>query len=168
MVEVADAVLKATGCSADAVRVGEIRQTYTGGATIVRVPVAVAKTLAKGRLLVGWVSAQVKVLARKPLKCYRCLEAGHVSLQCTCETDRSRLCYRCGQPGHLARACSATPHCPVCSERGKPADHKVGSQNCSPPTTRRKAKNAADKTPAAKPVPPVTKGSVEAMETIAP
>ncbi|KAL0839977.1 hypothetical protein ABMA28_015304 [Loxostege sticticalis] len=87
-VEVADAVLKATGCSADAVRVGEIRQTYTGGATIVRVPVAVAKTLAKGRLLVGWVSAQVKVLARKPLKCYRCLEAGHVSAQCTCETDR--------------------------------------------------------------------------------
>ncbi|KAL0820080.1 hypothetical protein ABMA28_006025 [Loxostege sticticalis] len=160
--------MRATGCLADVIRVGEIRQFYTGGATVVRVPVTVAKTLAKGRLLVGWVSAQVKVLPRKPLKCFRCLESGHVSAQCVCETDRSRLCYRCGQPDHIARLCSATPHCPVCAERGKAADHKIGSQNCSPPTTRsRKAKSTAGRAPNSGPVRPITREPVEAMETVA-
>ncbi|KAL0860155.1 hypothetical protein ABMA27_010462 [Loxostege sticticalis] len=133
--EVAAAVSKTGGCVADQVKVGLIRQSWSGsGTVVVKVPVTAAQKLSKGRLLVGWVSCRVQVLETKPLRCYRCMEGGHVRGQCPCETDRSELCYRCGRPGHQARECdAAAPHCPVCADLGKPADHKVGSKNCAPP-----------------------------------
>ncbi|KAL0859171.1 hypothetical protein ABMA27_010995 [Loxostege sticticalis] len=155
--EVAAAVSKSGGCAADHVKVGLIRQSWSGsGTVVVKVPVTAAQKLSKGRLLVGWVSCRVQVLETKPLRCYRCMEGGHVREQCPCETDRSELCYRCGRPGHQARECvAAAPNCPVCADLGKPADHKVGSKNCSPPKRGK----------ASKPVPPRSTGDVMAMDT---
>ncbi|KAL0831003.1 hypothetical protein ABMA28_001889 [Loxostege sticticalis] len=155
--EVAAAVAKAGGCVAEAIRVGEIRQTFAGsGSVVVKVPVAVAKKIGQGRLLVGWVSARVQVLENRPMRCFRCLEGGHVRAQCQAETDRSELCYRCGRPEHKAKNCSAAPHCSVCAAYGKQADHKAGGKNCSPPKPRRKA---------AKPVAQISAGQVEEMDT---
>ncbi|KAL0896218.1 hypothetical protein ABMA27_012157 [Loxostege sticticalis] len=144
--EVAAAVSKSGGCALDSVKVGAIRQSWSGsGTVVVKVPVTAAQKLSKGRLLVGWVSCRVQVLEAKPLRCYRCMEGGHVRGECPCETDRSELCYRCGRPGHQARECvAAAPHCPVCADLGKPADHKVGSKNCAQPKRGK----------ASKPVPP--------------
>ncbi|KAL0829497.1 hypothetical protein ABMA28_004257 [Loxostege sticticalis] len=142
--EVAAAVSKSGGCTVDHVKVGIIRQSFSGnGTVVVKVPVTAAQKLSKGRLLVGWVSCRVQVLETKPLRCYRCMEGGHVREQCPCETDRSELCYRCGRPGHQARECdAAVPHCPVCADLGKPADHKVGSKSCAPPKRGKASKPA--------------------------
>ncbi|KAL0822152.1 hypothetical protein ABMA28_004284 [Loxostege sticticalis] len=155
--EVAAAVSKVGGCTAEHVKVGVIRQSWSGsGTVVVKVPVTVAQKLTKGRLLVGWVSCRVQVLETKPLRCYRCMEGGHVKEQCPCETDRSELCYRCGRPGHQARECTAAaPNCPICADQGKPANHKVGSKTCSPPKRGK----------ASKPVLPRDTGDEMAMDT---
>ncbi|CAB0028684.1 unnamed protein product [Trichogramma brassicae] len=129
--ELQAAVASCGGCAADAVRVGEIRQGRAGkGTAWVRCPVAAAKKVAAGPLLVGWVSAKVAVLPSKPLRCFRCLETGHVREECTAEVDRSGLCYRCGSAGHQARECNSAPRCVVCAAANRPADHRAGSVAC--------------------------------------
>ncbi|KAL0858652.1 hypothetical protein ABMA27_012478 [Loxostege sticticalis] len=156
--EVAEAVSRVGGCAADSIKVGEIRESWAGnGTVVVKVPVAAAKKISQGRLLVGWVSCRVQVLETKPMRCYRCMESGHVRQQCPNETDRSEMCYRCGGLGHKARECTAAaPHCPICADLGKPASHKVGSKNCAPPKRGK----------VSKPVPPRNTGdSVAAMDT---
>ncbi|XP_063895654.1 uncharacterized protein LOC135118256 [Helicoverpa armigera] len=120
--EVVAAVARMGGCSADEVKAGTIRPDFRGTCTItVSCPVTAAKRIVDGRrLLVGWVSAQVKLLDPRPL---------------------SALCFRCGQPGHKAVACSAAPHCTACAAAGKPAEHRAGSKSCAPPAkTKSKGK----------------------------
>ncbi|XP_063371733.1 uncharacterized protein LOC134659966 [Cydia amplana] len=101
------------------------------GTAWARCPVAAAKKVAEGRLLVGWASANVKLLESRPLRCFRCLVPGHVRKGCTSEIDRSDQCYRCGQSGHRARDCTAAPHCTLCTAAGKSADHSAGSSTCA-------------------------------------
>ncbi|XP_063367026.1 uncharacterized protein LOC134655493 [Cydia amplana] len=130
--ELAAAVAKVGGCALEAVKVGRISRTPTGlGTAWARCPVAAAKKVAEGRLLVGWASANVKLLESRPLRCFRCLVPGHVRKGCTSEIDRSDQCYRCGQSGHRARDCTAAPHCTLCTAAGKPADHSAGSSTCA-------------------------------------
>ncbi|XP_028170939.1 uncharacterized protein LOC114360425 [Ostrinia furnacalis] len=66
--EVAEAMASRTGCSQEAVRVGEIRRSTRGeGTTTISCPVVAAKALSEaGRLLVGWSSARVQVLYTGP------------------------------------------------------------------------------------------------------
>ncbi|XP_063372175.1 uncharacterized protein LOC134660374 [Cydia amplana] len=125
--DIAAAIAQAGGCAVQEVRVGEIKSDpWSLGSAWVRCPIAAAKKVAgKERLLVGWVSAQVKLLEARAQRCYRCLELGHVRALCPSEIDRSGLCYRCGQPGHKARDCSATPRCTVCAVLGKDANHRT-------------------------------------------
>ncbi|KAL0839930.1 hypothetical protein ABMA28_016546 [Loxostege sticticalis] len=156
--EVAVAVSKVGGCAVGNIKVGEIRESWAGnGTVVVKVPVAAAKQVSQGRLLVGWVSCRVQVLETKPMRCFRCMESGHVRQQCPNETDRSEMCYRCGGLGHKARECTAAaPHCPICADLGKPASHKVGSKNCAPPKRRK----------ASAPIPPRSTGvAAAAMDT---
>ncbi|XP_063894793.1 uncharacterized protein LOC135118001 [Helicoverpa armigera] len=141
--EVVAAVARTGGCSADEVKAGTIRPDFRGTCTItVSCPVTAAKRIVDGRrLLVGWVSAQVKLLDPRPLRCFRCHVGHHVGVRCTSEVDRSALCFRCGQPGHKAVACSAAPHCTACAAAGKPAEHRAGSKSCAPPAkTKSKGK----------------------------
>ncbi|KAL0860930.1 hypothetical protein ABMA27_009462 [Loxostege sticticalis] len=70
--EVAEAVSRVGCCAVDSVKVGEIRESWAGnGTVVVKVPVAAAKKVSQGRLLVGWVSCRVQVLETKPMRCYR-------------------------------------------------------------------------------------------------
>ncbi|XP_049869342.1 uncharacterized protein LOC126369092 [Pectinophora gossypiella] len=84
--EVVEAVATAGGCATDAVRTGVIREGAGGmGSLMVSCPVAAAKRVAKGRLLVGWTSVQVRVLEPRPLRCFRCHETGHAHAMCESE-----------------------------------------------------------------------------------
>ncbi|XP_049872853.1 uncharacterized protein LOC126376365 [Pectinophora gossypiella] len=172
--EVAEAIAKEGGCSSEAIKCGRMVVGPRGdGSLWVSCPVTAAKKVAgSGRVQVGWTSARARLLSPRPMRCFRCLEPGHMGVKCSCEFDRSRLCFRCGQPDHRARDCDAEPHCPVCETAGKPASHSIGGSGCisaanqpknqaperkSAPKTKgkRKAKKAKAK-----------KAGVERMDTI--
>lgn len=128
------------------------------GTVWLRCPVLAAKKVVEaGRLLVGWVSAQVKLLDARPLRCFRCLEVGHVKARCKATVDRSLLCYRCGGADHVARACTAPPHCVLCAEAGIPANHRMGSKPCNPPKPKR---SRAGERPPMSSQPPTRKDSI--------
>ncbi|KZC14282.1 hypothetical protein WN55_06679 [Dufourea novaeangliae] len=146
---VAGAVAAAGGCTAAEVRVGVVRRNRSGlGGVWAKCPVAVARRLtAAGRLLVGWSSARVEVLAARPLRCFRCLEEGHVRRGCPCDADRGGRCYSCGGSGHVARECTEAPKCPVCTDLGRPAGHRLGGRGCAPPPSRRSRRGGATAVP---------------------
>ncbi|XP_049886839.1 uncharacterized protein LOC126381400 [Pectinophora gossypiella] len=142
--EVVEAVAKAGGCAADAIKAGDIREGAGGmGSLLLSCPIAaVKKVAAVGRLLVGWTSARIKVLEPRPLRCFRCLEVGHTHALCKSEVDRSTQCFRCGQTGHKSSTCSATPHCTVCEAARRPAEHRLGSSQCTAQSkTKRRVRN---------------------------
>ncbi|XP_049877303.1 uncharacterized protein LOC126374655 [Pectinophora gossypiella] len=150
--EVVEAVAKAGGCTVESVRAGVIREGAGGmGSILISCPVTAAKKVAQGgRLLVGWTSAQVRVLEPRPLRCFRCLEVGHTHALCKSEVDRSTQCFRCGQTGHQSSQCSAAPHCTVCEAARRPAEHRLGSSTC---TAQSKSKRKARRGPQAQPRP---------------
>ncbi|KAL0861199.1 hypothetical protein ABMA27_008767 [Loxostege sticticalis] len=142
--EIAAAVAKLGDCPVEQVKVGTPRSDHTGlFASWVRCPVAAAKKVVDGRLLVGWVAARVKLLPNREMRCFKCLEAGHVQAVCPVEVDRSRQCYRCGQLGHIAADCTNEPHCTLCAAADKPAGHRVGSKACKAPPHKIGRKAAA-------------------------
>lgn len=142
--EVVAAVASTGECAVDMVKAGEIRQGFSGlGTVLVRCPVLAAKKIvARGRLLVGWVSAQVRLLEQRPLRCFRCFRNGHVSAQCQAETDRSKSCFNCCEEGHKAAQCAAPPHCAECAASGKSSFHRISSKACTTPKTNGKRKAA--------------------------
>ncbi|XP_059061646.1 uncharacterized protein LOC131854542 [Achroia grisella] len=146
--EVAVAVAQVGECQPDAVRVGDIRRNTSGmGTCWVRGPVAaIKKATAAKHIRIGWVSARTELLRQRPLRCFRCLEGGHVSNQCSQTQDRSGLCYRCGEEGHRAATCTADPRCVICAALGRPANHWVGAKSCTPPKSK-KAKRPATQAP---------------------
>ncbi|XP_070168805.1 uncharacterized protein [Polyergus mexicanus] len=135
---IAAAVAGGGGCAAEEVRVGDIKFPTRGlGTAWVQCPLRAANKVAAARAIqVGWSRAQVELLDKRPLQCFRCLEKGHVQQHCSSPIDRRGCCYRCGKPGHLARDCADNVRCPVCSGLGRPADHRVGSARCTPPKKR--------------------------------
>lgn len=144
--EVINAVATTTECPPEQIKSNGIHLGPRGlCSTVVSCPVAAAKKLEEERhLLLGWVSANVKVLPPRTQKCYRCLQDGHLGIKCSSMVDCSQLCFRCSQPGHKASGCSADPHCAVCAASNKPAGHRVGSRTCakqaSPPNKGGKKK----------------------------
>nr|XP_012150535.1 PREDICTED: uncharacterized protein LOC105663797 [Megachile rotundata] len=123
----------AGGCLPGEVRTGEIRHNPVGLGTLwVRCPAAAGRKIAlAGHLVVGWTRVLVDALKARSLQCYRCLELRHVRQRCTSTVDRSGRCYMCGEAGHRASTCTAQPKCLVCSDQGKPATHRLGTQACS-------------------------------------
>ena len=171
--EVAEAVAAAGGCAVGAVKVGAISRTPPGmgmGRALVSCPVAAAKKVAEGgRLKIGWVISSVALLEARPLRCFRCLQNGHVASGCTSEVDRSGFCFRCGQPGHKVRDCTGSPHCTLCAALGKSTNHRVGSASClGAKAPQGRKKRATPRTQVA-PAPSLASSSaapaaVEAME----
>ncbi|XP_059054034.1 uncharacterized protein LOC131848221 [Achroia grisella] len=165
--DIADAVARDGECSPDEVKAGEIRLNPSGlGTCWVRAPIMVVKKITTAaRIKVGWVSAPVELLKQRPLRCFKCLQTGHVRLRCPHEGDRSGLCFKCSKPGHKAAGCTAAPSCAICREAGKPADHWMGSKNCSPGRQHAK-KGPAPAAPATAAVPTTNSwaGLVEEME----
>lgn len=142
--EVVEAVASVGGCGKESIRAGKIRRNNWGqGSLFLRCPIAVAKLVSNTRLLVGWVSAQVHVLPPRPMRCFRCLDVGHVRCACTSEFDRSEECFRCGTKGHKSAECSAAPHCSICAAAGRPAEHRCGAKSCGAIKVGKKKKRVA-------------------------
>ncbi|KAF9794470.1 hypothetical protein SFRURICE_003172, partial [Spodoptera frugiperda] len=88
----------------------------------------------------GGIVLMISVLEPRRMMCYRCFEPGHVRRMCTSSVDRSSQCYVCGG-AHKARECtSPTPKCPVCSDQGRPANHRLGGKQCNPQKKRSQKK----------------------------
>ncbi|KAF9424902.1 hypothetical protein HW555_000203, partial [Spodoptera exigua] len=132
--EVAVTIARAGGCSTEEIKIGEIRRPPLSlGHVWVRGPLVAMKKLASDkRMPLGWTSVRVEVLEPRRMMCYRCLESGHVRRMCTSSVDRSSQCYACGG-AHKARECiSPILKCPVCSDQGRPSNHRLGGKNCQP------------------------------------
>lgn len=134
--EVATAVADKGGCPLGAVKVGAVRRMPYGiRATWVRCPVTAAKRVIQDRrIMLGWVGAKVTLLQPPALRCFRCLDIGHIRRHCKSAVDRSSLCFRCGTEGHKASDCTLPPHCPLCTSAGKQPEHRLGSSACIAPS----------------------------------
>lgn len=74
---------------------------------VLTLPIAIAeKTLAYGRLRVGYTNCRVRLWEKRE-KCFRCLTEGHVAVDCG-GLDRSCLCRKCGNDDHKAVACNTS------------------------------------------------------------
>ncbi|XP_015440399.1 PREDICTED: uncharacterized protein LOC107195129 [Dufourea novaeangliae] len=136
---VAAAVARVSGCTVAEVRPGEIRRNASGLGTVwLRCPLAASRRLTTaGRVTIGWSSARVEPLEARPLRCLRCLEPGHVRAKCSRDADRAGRCFGCGSREHQVRECDAAPKCPVCTDLGRAAGHRLGSKSCAPAPSRR-------------------------------
>ncbi|XP_033364937.1 uncharacterized protein LOC117242420 [Bombus vosnesenskii] len=133
--EIQNTLEKESGCKPEDVRLGEIRPARNGlGSVWIRGPAGAVRKLAQaGKVAIGWSTAKVEAIERRPLQCYRCLEIGHVRKSCTAKEDKGHLCFRCGKPGHQAKACTAaSPKCLLCDALGAPSVHRMGGPICSP------------------------------------
>ncbi|XP_011706311.1 PREDICTED: uncharacterized protein LOC105461508 [Wasmannia auropunctata] len=132
--ELKGVVARTGGCDEENVRLGSFRFARNGLRTVwLQCPLATAAKLAEGGWLrVGWSTARVELLRRRPLRCFRCLAAGHVRDRCPSETDRSDCCFNCGESGHPMRDCGRAPNCPICKSKGMRHDHRAGSEFCPP------------------------------------
>ncbi|XP_037297383.1 microtubule-associated protein futsch-like [Manduca sexta] len=135
-------------CGPDSIKVGQIRPAKSGmGSVWAKVPTKAALRIKAGRLKIGWTIARVTVLETRPMRCYRCLEHGHVQNVCDGPVDRSNLCYRCGESGHKARQCEGAIKCALCAAAGKPAGHQMGGKACL--ASSRKTRRRPRRRPAA-------------------
>ncbi|XP_011706373.1 PREDICTED: uncharacterized protein LOC105461569 [Wasmannia auropunctata] len=128
-------------CAEEDIRLGQTRSTRNGLRTIwTQCPLDTAMRLAEeGKLRVGWSTAKVDLLKKRPIQCFKCMAAGHVRERCPSEVDRSSCCFNCGEDGHLARDCGRPSSCPICKEAGRRYDHRAGSDVCPPCPPRRGA-----------------------------
>ncbi|EFN87782.1 Cellular nucleic acid-binding protein, partial [Harpegnathos saltator] len=107
--EVAEAVAKVGGCQIGDIKTGKMRVAWNGYRTLwVQCPLVAAKKIAEeGSIRIGWTLTKVELLQARALQCFKCLERGHVQINCKSSNDRRSNCYRCGEPGHLARDCNS-------------------------------------------------------------
>lgn len=131
--DVRDALIRCQGDTPEGqCEVMSLRRAYANTQTAtVRAPVKLAKKFIDGgKIRIGWVVCRIR--ARKALiKCYKCLEFGHISRQCKSKIDRSKLCRRCGEDGHVARDCGKEPLCMFCrTNPAVDAKHIAGSGRC--------------------------------------
>lgn len=122
-------------CDPQDIRTGNIRFTPRGLGTLwVQYPLPAALQIeAQERIRLGWTYIRATLLKQRPLQCFKCFERGHVRYNCTNPVDRSNRCYNCGSTAHQARDCKYRMKCPICSDLGLPAFHKVGGEACNPP-----------------------------------
>lgn len=107
--DVQEALSDETGIPADQITVTGIRPAFGGKqSTIVSLPREIAlKIIGKGRIRVGLIYSWIRE-ALKLTRCFRCLQDGHDSKNCTSE-DRSKVCRRCGIRDHHQTECKAKP-----------------------------------------------------------
>lgn len=87
-------------------------QTGTNGwcTAMIAAPIAVAIRLtAVLKIKIGWNYCRVRILEERKKLCYRCLEAGHLAMNCRGE-DCTKCCFKCKKEGHMAKECVEQPN----------------------------------------------------------
>lgn len=108
------------------VYVKSLRPTRDGNqiATVLA-PAELADALLKRRrITIGWSRCRLRERV-DVLRCYRCLEFGHLTNSCKGQ-DRSADCINCGVKGHKAKDCKNLPKCIHCDG----APHRSDSTKC--------------------------------------
>ncbi|XP_025156223.1 uncharacterized protein LOC112588980 [Harpegnathos saltator] len=138
--EAAEVVARVGGCRVGEVKTAKMREAWNRYRTLwVQCPLAAAKKVAElGNIKIGWTQTKVELLQARALQCFKCLERGHVQINCTSNSDRRANCYRCGEPGHLARDCSSRARCQICEEAGVKSGHRMGGPSCRSPKGKKK------------------------------
>lgn len=82
--KVAAAIAEKAGCTRAKIQLGEIRaQRFGQGSVWARLPMtAVKRACERGNIRVGWTRARIDPLETRPMRCFRCLERGHVRDPC--------------------------------------------------------------------------------------
>ncbi|KAK9719714.1 hypothetical protein QE152_g22492 [Popillia japonica] len=89
---------------------------------IAEIPKQEAMDLIKRRKMrIGWSECGIKERI-EVARCFKCLEHGHKSWECTSQTDRSEECIKCGQKGHTGKQCDNKTRCIKCNIEGHRAD----------------------------------------------
>ncbi|TGZ47807.1 hypothetical protein DBV15_12403 [Temnothorax longispinosus] len=130
--DIASAISSVGGCPIGDIKVGPIRGLGSGaGSAWASCTAGAASRVFKKGLTVGWSRARMEPLQARPLRCYRCLDVGHVWARCTAPVDCSDRCYCCGDRSHRAGLCTARVfRCPLCVDLGLPAGHRLGGAGC--------------------------------------
>lgn len=77
--EVAAVLANKTGCKPADVQVGEMRGGDQARCSVwAKLSLTVARKAAEETIQVGWSRAKMDLLEARPLRCFRCLERGHV------------------------------------------------------------------------------------------
>ncbi|EFN86503.1 hypothetical protein EAI_08011, partial [Harpegnathos saltator] len=81
---VRQAVSSIAKCPPEDIQTGVVRQSSGGlGAIWLRCPLEVAHKLSEANgLQIGWTRAAVSLLGECPTQCYRCLDFGHMAVDC--------------------------------------------------------------------------------------
>lgn len=79
-----------------------------------------------GKIKIGWVVCRIrqKVL---PKRCFKCLDFGHIAVNCRNDKDYRNTCIKCEENGHKIKDCLKKPSCLLCKEN---KGHVTGSSRC--------------------------------------
>ncbi|KAK9729961.1 Zinc knuckle [Popillia japonica] len=104
--EVKQAIARETNLRETEIQVKAIRKgRYEEQTAIVELPRGKATALIQQRKMrIGWVECGVKERIYLT-RCFKCLEYGHKTRDCTAKVDRSDECYKCGSKGHRSKEC---------------------------------------------------------------
>jgi len=134
--EICAAIASQYGIDAERIRVRSLRRGYAESQlAVISLPYSLGKAvLHRGEVRIGWTICRIRERTGPP-RCFKCLESGHIAVNCKSLVDRSDCCMRCGEKGHKAAKCSKEPSCLFCSAAGrKETRHQAGSRLC-PATT---------------------------------
>jgi len=89
-----NALSEQIGISLDATAIKSLRPAFGGTqrATITLSAAHAKKTLTAGKVKIAWSICRIRE-SNAPLKCYKCLEFGHIAANCSSSEDRSGCCY---------------------------------------------------------------------------
>lgn len=87
------------------------------------------KLLDAGKIKIGWVVCRIRQKIT-PKKCFKCLDFGHIAVNCKSSNDFSKCCIKCGEAGHKIQNCTKAPKCLLCTNGKQIANHITGSMIC--------------------------------------
>lgn len=116
------------------IEVKSLRFGYGGTKTaIVSLPSKMLTRLeGEVKIKIGFTNCRIR-RTQNLVRCFKCHDFGHLSYNCSMNTDGQELCRRCGTLGHQINGCQAIRCCVLCTRKGVPAakaEHVAGAVNC--------------------------------------